>query len=287
MNLDDQLPGVRMNLHDERLRAAGNALREGSATWSTPPASCGRSSTPAAWRLRTRLRPFGEPVAPAPAGPPRRTRRLALAVNLVLVLVLGVVVGVVGARPGQERRRLRPEPTGQHRRRHQHPHPRNATRTLVQVPEACLDAADLADEVISRLNRNDRDNGSPGPAGLQRRKKPGMPPASRTMTSARRTGLRAADSSNVGDPQQDLLGDLLGELDRVAVGHHLHLGDAEGGVRLGGGHEPIDVHQGRDHREQGLVDAVVVAALGVAVGPQHVQPRDVLQPLANMLQASA
>jgi hypothetical protein len=31
MNLDDELPGARMNL-DERLRAAGNALREGSAT---------------------------------------------------------------------------------------------------------------------------------------------------------------------------------------------------------------------------------------------------------------
>jgi hypothetical protein len=31
-------------------------------------------------------------------------------------------------------------------------------RTLVSVPEACVDAAELADEVISRLNRNDRDN---------------------------------------------------------------------------------------------------------------------------------
>jgi hypothetical protein len=31
-------------------------------------------------------------------------------------------------------------------------------RTVVSVPEACVDAAELADEVISRLNRNDRDN---------------------------------------------------------------------------------------------------------------------------------
>jgi hypothetical protein len=31
-------------------------------------------------------------------------------------------------------------------------------RTLVSVPEACVEAAELADEVISRLNRNDRDN---------------------------------------------------------------------------------------------------------------------------------
>jgi hypothetical protein len=30
--------------------------------------------------------------------------------------------------------------------------------TVVSVPEECVDAAQLADEVISRLNRNDRDN---------------------------------------------------------------------------------------------------------------------------------
>ena len=37
-----------------------------------------------------------------------------------------------------------------------------ATRPLLQtrpkVPQACLDAAELADEVIARLNRNQRDN---------------------------------------------------------------------------------------------------------------------------------
>jgi hypothetical protein len=31
-------------------------------------------------------------------------------------------------------------------------------RTVVSVPEECVDAAELADEVISRLDRNDRDN---------------------------------------------------------------------------------------------------------------------------------
>jgi hypothetical protein len=30
--------------------------------------------------------------------------------------------------------------------------------TVVSVPEECVEAAELADEVISRLNRNDRDN---------------------------------------------------------------------------------------------------------------------------------
>ena len=31
-------------------------------------------------------------------------------------------------------------------------------RTVVSVPDDCLETAELADEVISRLNRNDRDN---------------------------------------------------------------------------------------------------------------------------------
>jgi hypothetical protein len=31
-------------------------------------------------------------------------------------------------------------------------------QTRPEVPEACLDAAELADEVIARLNRNQRDN---------------------------------------------------------------------------------------------------------------------------------
>jgi hypothetical protein len=82
---------------------------------------------------------------------------MALAVNLVLVLALGVVIGVVGARRGQDAGANVPSPpasgvvvTSTV--------PHTASRTVVQVPEACLDAAELADEVISRLNRNDRDN---------------------------------------------------------------------------------------------------------------------------------
>jgi hypothetical protein len=157
MNLDDQLPGVRMNL-DERLRAASNALREGSA--ARVDAAGGLREIVYAGRLAAADPAAalpGEPLASPPAGPPRRTRRLALAVNLVLVLVLGVVVGVVGARRGQNAAASAPNP----------PVstvvvtsivPRTVTRAAVQVPEACLDAAELADEVISRLNRNDRDN---------------------------------------------------------------------------------------------------------------------------------
>jgi hypothetical protein len=158
MSLDDQLPGVRMNL-DERLRAASNALREGSATQVD--AAGGLREIVHAGRLAA-----ADPVADLPARAmlplppgrlPRRTQRMALAVNLVLVLALGVVVGVVGARRGQDVGAPVPSPpagsvvvTSTV--------PQTVSRTVVQVPEACLDAAELADEVISRLNRDDRDS---------------------------------------------------------------------------------------------------------------------------------
>jgi hypothetical protein len=38
------------------------------------------------------------------------------------------------------------------------PTTRPKPRTVVSVPDDCLETAELADEVISRLNRNDRDN---------------------------------------------------------------------------------------------------------------------------------
>jgi hypothetical protein len=82
---------------------------------------------------------------------------MALAANLVLVLVLGVVVGVVGARRGQNAVASAPNPPASTVVAASTV-PQTLTRTAVQVPEACLDAAELADEVISRLNRNDRDN---------------------------------------------------------------------------------------------------------------------------------
>jgi hypothetical protein len=67
-------------------------------------------------------------------------------VNLLLVLALGIVVGVAatytqgtnGGAPTSSARTVL------------------ATRTT--VPDACIETAELADEIISRLNRNDRDN---------------------------------------------------------------------------------------------------------------------------------
>jgi hypothetical protein len=72
------------------------------------------------------------------------------------VLALGVVVGVVGARQGLEAGA--PIPGAPPSVVVTSTVPQTVSRTVVQVPDACLDAAELADQVISRLNRNDRDS---------------------------------------------------------------------------------------------------------------------------------
>ena len=99
-----------------------------------------------------------EPPMPLAPSPPsvarwsRRPQRLALAVNLLLVLALGIAIGI-GATYRQDAANSAPIPAAS---------TVVATRPLLQtrpkVPEECLDAAELADEVITRLNRNQRDN---------------------------------------------------------------------------------------------------------------------------------
>lgn len=154
MNFDDRVRAADSTL-DDRLRAAGSALREGSVT-----------QIDAAGRLREILRHADE-ASPEPViqlGPPpvrsvaslrRRTERLALAVNLLLSLVLGVVLGIVFQRSQV------PDPPVPPERTVAAVTPTTTTeaqaRTATSVPEACLDTAELADEVISRLNRNVRD----------------------------------------------------------------------------------------------------------------------------------
>jgi hypothetical protein len=76
---------------------------------------------------------------------------LAIVVNLllvVLVLAVGIAVGRATT-PGQEVASIAPAPV---------------SSTVVsqlsfqtRVPEACLDTAELGDEIIARLNRNERD----------------------------------------------------------------------------------------------------------------------------------
>ena len=151
MNRDDRLQAADSAVED-RLRAAGNALREGSAT-----------QVDAAGPLRQILqraeatREPAVPLTPSPLRPAASllppAQRLALAVNLLLVLALGVALVVVVRQGGDPGPPASPAPTA-------------ATvtsttkaevRTVTSVPEACLDAAELADDVISRLNRNVRD----------------------------------------------------------------------------------------------------------------------------------
>jgi hypothetical protein len=150
-----------MNL-DDRLRTAGRALREASATQvdaagglreivhsGRPPAADPTEAPP------------GEPAPPVAAGRLlRRTQRVALAVNLLLVLVLGVALVVVagearrGVGPGaptQSTALTSPSTTSV-------PTTTIAVRTVVHVPEACLEAAVLGDEIISALTRNERDD---------------------------------------------------------------------------------------------------------------------------------
>lgn len=154
MNFFDDRVRAADSALDDRLRAAGGALREGSVT-----------QVDAAGRLREILRHADE-VSPEPvielepspvrrvASLPRRTERLALAVNLLLVLALGIVLGVVFQRsqdsvasvpPERTVAAVSPTTTG------------GQARTVTSVPEACLDTAELADDVISKLNRNVRD----------------------------------------------------------------------------------------------------------------------------------
>jgi hypothetical protein len=149
-----------MNL-DGRLRAAGKALRESSITQVD--AATGLREILHASRLAGDA-PADPPPEPAAASPPhgstaarlfRSPLRLALAVNLLLVLVLGVLLVRVATYQRQ--------PVGATPTTASSAAPTTVVAsqpkvvTSVTVPEACVDAADLADKVISRLDRNVRD----------------------------------------------------------------------------------------------------------------------------------
>jgi hypothetical protein len=153
-----------MNI-DNRLRAASRALKDSSV-----------AQVDAASRLPEIVRRTGQPVihgrtavlpdqawepelpeaALVPPAPPRRgPQRLALVVNL-LVLGIGVLLGV-GAGYVLDTDSTAPASSASTA-------PASSASTIAtrpagaQVPAACVDAANLADEVISRLNRNERDN---------------------------------------------------------------------------------------------------------------------------------
>ena len=156
----DRPPAVDTNL-DGRLRAAGKALRESSIT-----------QVDAATGLREILhtsRLAGDDLAdppqePAAASPPhgstaarlfRSAQRLALAVNLLLVLVLGVLLVRVATYQREPASTIPTTASSAAPTTVVASQPKVVTS--VTVPEACVDAADLADQVISRLDRNVRD----------------------------------------------------------------------------------------------------------------------------------
>jgi hypothetical protein len=148
---------------DDRLRAAGRALMESSSAQVDAAGRLqeiighagrrlvGHGHTPALPdEAGERPRPAAPFLPPAPR-PSRNPQRLAIAVNLLLVLVVGVLL-VRAAGFGRDTAGSAPIPAATTVATQ----PEVVTRT--KVPEACLDAADLADEVISRLNRNERDS---------------------------------------------------------------------------------------------------------------------------------
>jgi hypothetical protein len=155
MNFNDDLRAADTTL-DHRLSAAGNALREASATQV--------DATSALRVILLHADPVPEEPDHQPAGSPRAAstsllrwpqRRLALAVNLLLVLALGVGF-LIGVQRTQDTVHGAPASTAQAST----PVPSSTvtvTKTVTSVPEQCVETAELADEVISRLNKNIRD----------------------------------------------------------------------------------------------------------------------------------
>jgi len=159
MNLDDRL---QTSLED-RLRAAGSALREGSVTQVDAATGLRAIILCADPDAGDQAGPLDEPAghpAPSllpPAPPPlRRPQRLALAVNLLLVIALGALL-VVAVQRGQVTGPSATVPTARAATTTVPPTTVVEARTVTSVPEQCLETAELADDVISRLNRNIRD----------------------------------------------------------------------------------------------------------------------------------
>jgi hypothetical protein len=112
-------------------------------------------------RPRPPLLPPAPPVARSPLGIPARSRWW-LAAALVLVFVAGTAFGSIlsrgdggsdspsssGAATATSRAPAAAAPS----------QPKAPPKTVTSVPETCVDTAELADEVISRLTRNIRDN---------------------------------------------------------------------------------------------------------------------------------
>ena len=98
------------------------------------------------------------PPAAAPAAPPRP--RWFLAGALVLLFLAGTGFGWVLSRGdgGSDTPPATQAPPTTAAQAAAPPPPSTVPKTVPSVPEECVEAAELADEVIARLNRNQRDN---------------------------------------------------------------------------------------------------------------------------------
>ena len=112
-------------------------------------------------RPRPPVLPPAPPVAASsPFGIPARPRWW-WAAALVLLFVAGTAFGYI--LPKGDGGSGSPSPSGTPTATSQAPAtapppPETVIKTKTSVPETCVETAELADEVISRLNRNDRDN---------------------------------------------------------------------------------------------------------------------------------
>jgi hypothetical protein len=111
-------------------------------------------------RPRPVLPPAPPVAASSPFGIPARPRRW-WAAALVLLFVAGTAFGYI--LPKGDGGSGSPSPSGTPTATSRAPAtappaPATVIKTRTSVPETCVETAELADEVISRLNRNDRDN---------------------------------------------------------------------------------------------------------------------------------
>ena len=108
---------------------------------------------------RTRPAISPPPAAPAPAGHQGRPRWWRAAA-LILLFVAGTAFGYILPRGdgGSDSPPSSGATTPTTAAQATPPPPQTVIRTRVSVPDDCLETAELADEVISRLNRNNRDN---------------------------------------------------------------------------------------------------------------------------------
>jgi hypothetical protein len=96
--------------------------------------------------------------APAPAPAAAMRPRWWWAAALVLLFAVGTAFGwILPKGDGGSDSPPPTQPTAATRVQTSSP-PATVIRTRISVPDVCLEAAKLADEVISRLNRNQRDN---------------------------------------------------------------------------------------------------------------------------------